>query len=83
LATDAPWIGYVPVDLPATWTRLGFTADPQFWRSICHRVKWIEYQEWLVTLEKIAGTIGLRSYRKNRSGRDRQWCAPVIWWNLN
>jgi uncharacterized protein (DUF2126 family)/transglutaminase-like putative cysteine protease len=59
------WQGYVPVDLPATWTRLGFTADPGVLEVNLPPCKeWVEYQQWLVRLEKIAGTIGLRSYRE-------------------
>jgi uncharacterized protein (DUF2126 family)/transglutaminase-like putative cysteine protease len=59
------WQGYVPVDLPPTWTRLGFTADPGVLEVNLPACKeWVEYQRWLVTLEKIAGPIGLRSYRE-------------------
>jgi uncharacterized protein (DUF2126 family)/transglutaminase-like putative cysteine protease len=59
------WQGYVPVDLPSTWTRLGFTADPGVLEVNLPPCKeWAEYQRWLVTLEKIAGPIGLRSYRE-------------------
>jgi uncharacterized protein (DUF2126 family)/transglutaminase-like putative cysteine protease len=58
------WQGYVPVDLPATWTRLGFTADPGVLEVNLPPCKeWLEFQQWLVTLEKLAGTIDLRSFR--------------------
>jgi uncharacterized protein (DUF2126 family)/transglutaminase-like putative cysteine protease len=58
------WQGYVPVDLPSTWTRLGFTADPGVLEVNLPACKeWLEFQQWLVTLEKIAETIGLRSFR--------------------
>jgi uncharacterized protein (DUF2126 family)/transglutaminase-like putative cysteine protease len=59
------WQGYVPVDLPPAWTRLGFTADPGVLEVNLPPCKeWVEYQQWLVRLEKIAGPIGLRSYRE-------------------
>jgi uncharacterized protein (DUF2126 family)/transglutaminase-like putative cysteine protease len=59
------WQGYVPVDLPSSWTRLGFTADPGVLEVNLPPCKeWVEYQRWLVTLEKIAEPIGLRSYRE-------------------
>jgi uncharacterized protein (DUF2126 family)/transglutaminase-like putative cysteine protease len=59
------WQGYLPVDLPTTWTRLGFTADPGVLEVNLPPCKeWVDYQRWLVTLEKIAGPIGLRSYRE-------------------
>ena len=58
------WQGYLPVDLPSTWTRLGFTADPGVLEVNLPACKtWLEYQQWLVTLEKRAETIGLRSFR--------------------
>jgi uncharacterized protein (DUF2126 family)/transglutaminase-like putative cysteine protease len=59
------WQGYLPVDLPSTWTRLGFTADPGVLEVNLPPCKeWTEFQQWLVILEKIAGTIGLRSFRE-------------------
>jgi uncharacterized protein (DUF2126 family)/transglutaminase-like putative cysteine protease len=58
------WQGYVPVDLPPTWTRLGFTADPGVLEVNMPPCKeWQEFQQWLVILEQIAETIGLRSFR--------------------
>jgi uncharacterized protein (DUF2126 family)/transglutaminase-like putative cysteine protease len=59
------WQGYLPVDLPSTWTRLGFTADPGVLEVNLPPCKeWPEFQQWLVILEKIADTIGLRSFRE-------------------
>jgi uncharacterized protein (DUF2126 family)/transglutaminase-like putative cysteine protease len=58
------WQGYLPVDLPPTWTRLGFTADPGVLEVNLPPCKdWLEFQRWLVTLEKLAEPIGLRSFR--------------------
>jgi uncharacterized protein (DUF2126 family)/transglutaminase-like putative cysteine protease len=58
------WQGYLPVDLPSTWTRVGFTADPGVLEVNLPPCKeWPEFQWWLVTLEKLAKTIGLRSFR--------------------
>jgi uncharacterized protein (DUF2126 family)/transglutaminase-like putative cysteine protease len=58
------WQGYVPVDLPSSWTRLGFTADPGVLEVNLPPCKeWLEFQRWLVILEKIAQEIGLRSFR--------------------
>src|SRR5207249_3776516 len=58
------WQGYVPIDLPAGWTRLGFTADPGVLEANLPPCKeWLQFQRWLVTLEELAGTVGLRSFR--------------------
>jgi uncharacterized protein (DUF2126 family)/transglutaminase-like putative cysteine protease len=58
------WQGYVPVDLPAGWTRLGFTADPGVLEVNLPPCKeWLQFQHWLLTLEELAGTVGLRSFR--------------------
>jgi uncharacterized protein (DUF2126 family)/transglutaminase-like putative cysteine protease len=58
------WQGYLPVDLPTTWTRLGFTADPGVLEVNLPPCKeWLEYRKWLIILEEIAEKIGLRSYR--------------------
>jgi uncharacterized protein (DUF2126 family)/transglutaminase-like putative cysteine protease len=58
------WQGYVPIDLPADWTRLGFTADPGVLEVNLPPCKeWLEFQRWLVTLEELAATVGLRSFR--------------------
>lgn len=60
------WQGYLPIDLPATWTRLGLAADPGVLEVNLPPCKvWVDYQEWLYTLEKIAEEIGLRSFREN------------------
>ncbi|MBV8142961.1 MAG: transglutaminase family protein [Verrucomicrobia bacterium] len=59
------WQGYLPVDLPSTWTRLGFTADPGVLEvnlPVCK--SWLEYQKWILALEERAETIGLRSFRE-------------------
>ena len=35
-----------------------------YWKSICRHAKtWTEFQQWLITLEKLAETIGLRSFK--------------------
>jgi uncharacterized protein (DUF2126 family)/transglutaminase-like putative cysteine protease len=58
------WQGYLPVDLPTDWTRIGFSADPGVLEVNLPPCKtWTEYQQWLVTLEKLAETIGLRTFR--------------------
>jgi uncharacterized protein (DUF2126 family) len=58
------WQGYLPVDLPTTWSRLGFAADPGVLEVNLPACKdWLEFQRWLVTLEKLAEAIGLRSFR--------------------
>jgi uncharacterized protein (DUF2126 family)/transglutaminase-like putative cysteine protease len=58
------WKGYLPVDLPSSWTRVGFTADPGVLEVNLPACKdWLEFQRWLVTMEKIAETIDLRTFR--------------------
>jgi uncharacterized protein (DUF2126 family)/transglutaminase-like putative cysteine protease len=59
------WQGYLPVDLPPDWTRIGFSADPGVLEvNLPPCKKWAEFQEWLVTLDKLAETIGLRTFRQ-------------------
>ena len=58
------WQGYLPVDLSSDWSRIGFSADPGVLEVNLPPCKnWTEYQEWLVTLDKLAETIGLRTFR--------------------
>jgi uncharacterized protein (DUF2126 family)/transglutaminase-like putative cysteine protease len=58
------WQGYLPIELPATWTRIGLAADPGVLEVNLPPCKeWINYQEWLCNLEKIAEEVGLRSFR--------------------
>jgi uncharacterized protein (DUF2126 family)/transglutaminase-like putative cysteine protease len=58
------WQGYLPVDLPSDWTRIGFTADPGVLEVNLPPCKtWTEFQQWLVTLEKLAETLGLRTFK--------------------
>jgi uncharacterized protein (DUF2126 family)/transglutaminase-like putative cysteine protease len=59
------WQGYLPIDLPSTWTRLGLAADPGVLEVNLPPCKeWIGYHEWLLKLDKIAGKVGLRSFRQ-------------------
>jgi uncharacterized protein (DUF2126 family)/transglutaminase-like putative cysteine protease len=58
------WEGYVPVDLPPDWSRLGFTADPGVLEVNLPPCKtWLEFQEWLARLEELSQSIGLRTFR--------------------
>ncbi len=58
------WQGYLPVDLPSTWTRLGFTADPGVLEVNLPPCKdWFEFQRWLVILEKLGTAADLRTFR--------------------
>jgi uncharacterized protein (DUF2126 family)/transglutaminase-like putative cysteine protease len=58
------WQGYLPVDLPSDWTRIGFSADPGVLEvNLPPCKKWAEFQSWLLTLEKLAETIGLCTIR--------------------
>ena len=58
------WQGYLPVDLPSNWTRLGFTADPGVLEVNLPPCRdWLEFQRWLVTLGKLAETTGLQTVR--------------------
>ncbi len=60
------WQGYLPVDLPSSWTRLGLAADPGVLEVNLPACKeWVQYQEWLLTLDNIAEEVGLRSFREN------------------
>jgi uncharacterized protein (DUF2126 family)/transglutaminase-like putative cysteine protease len=59
------WQGYIPVDLPPTWERIGFTADPGVLEvNLPPCTTWAEYRAWLEKLDSIAVEIGLRSYRE-------------------
>lgn len=59
------WQGYVPVDLPPTWERIGFTADPGVLEvNLPPCTTWAEYRAWLEKLDSIALENGLRSYRE-------------------
>lgn len=59
------WQGYIPVDLPATWRRIGLTADPGVLEvNLPPCLSWTEYRDWLEKLDSIAVEIGLRSYRE-------------------
>jgi uncharacterized protein (DUF2126 family)/transglutaminase-like putative cysteine protease len=59
------WQGYLPIDLPSTWTRLGLAADPGVLEVNLPPCKqWVDYHEWLLKLDKIAGKVGLRSFRE-------------------
>jgi uncharacterized protein (DUF2126 family)/transglutaminase-like putative cysteine protease len=58
------WEGYVPVDLPPDWSRLGFTADPGVLEVNLPPCKtWSEFQEWLVRLEELSQSLELRTFR--------------------
>jgi uncharacterized protein (DUF2126 family)/transglutaminase-like putative cysteine protease len=58
------WQGYVPTDLPTTWTRFAFTLDPGVLEVNIPACKtWQEYQDWISTLEKLAEPLELRSYK--------------------
>jgi uncharacterized protein (DUF2126 family)/transglutaminase-like putative cysteine protease len=60
------WQGYLPIDLPGTWTRLGLAADPGVLEvNLPPCATWSNYQQWLYTLHKIADEVGLRSFREN------------------
>jgi uncharacterized protein (DUF2126 family)/transglutaminase-like putative cysteine protease len=59
------WQGYLPIDLPTTWTRLGLSADPGVLEVNLPPCKqWIDYHEWLLKLDKIAWKVGLRGFRE-------------------
>ncbi len=61
------WQGYVPVDLPTTWKRLGFTADPGVLEvNLPPCETWKEFQEWLVHLDTLSQVIGLRTCKTRR-----------------
>jgi uncharacterized protein (DUF2126 family)/transglutaminase-like putative cysteine protease len=58
------WEGYVPVDLPSGWSRLGFTADPGVLEVNLPPCRtWTEFREWLVRLEGLGELLDLRSFR--------------------
>ncbi|MBV9671848.1 MAG: transglutaminase family protein, partial [Verrucomicrobia bacterium] len=58
------WQGYVPVDLPATWKRLGFSADPGVLEvNLPPCDTWKEFQEWLVNLDALSQAIGLKTFK--------------------
>jgi uncharacterized protein (DUF2126 family)/transglutaminase-like putative cysteine protease len=58
------WEGYVPVDLPSQWGRLGFTADPGVLEVNLPACKtWSEFHKWLVRLEGLGESLGLRTFR--------------------
>jgi len=59
------WQGYLPIDLPSTWIRLGLSADPGVLEVNLPACKsWLNYQEWFCTVDKIAQEVGLRSFRE-------------------
>jgi uncharacterized protein (DUF2126 family)/transglutaminase-like putative cysteine protease len=58
------WEGYMPVDLPQTWSLLGFTADPGVLEvNLPPCQTWSEFYQWLVRLEELSGLVGLRTFR--------------------
>jgi uncharacterized protein (DUF2126 family)/transglutaminase-like putative cysteine protease len=58
------WQGYVPTDLPGTWSRIGFTLDPGVLEvNLPPCETWQEYQEWIVTLEALAEPLELRTFK--------------------
>ena len=58
------WEGYVPVDLPSNWSRLGFTADPGVLEVNLPPCRtWTEFREWLVRLEELGELVDLRTFR--------------------
>jgi uncharacterized protein (DUF2126 family)/transglutaminase-like putative cysteine protease len=60
------WQGYTPVDAPATWSHLVFSADPGVLEvNLPACSTWEEYQKWIEQLSRIAFTIGLRAHKES------------------
>jgi uncharacterized protein (DUF2126 family)/transglutaminase-like putative cysteine protease len=59
------WACYLPVDLPATWTRFGLSADPGVLElNLPACSTWAEYRDWLTSLSALATRVGLHSSRQ-------------------
>jgi uncharacterized protein (DUF2126 family)/transglutaminase-like putative cysteine protease len=60
------WQSYVPVDLPADWSKITFTADPGVLEvNLPACPNWKTYKSWLERLESIGTQHGLRSFKEN------------------
>jgi uncharacterized protein (DUF2126 family)/transglutaminase-like putative cysteine protease len=60
------WQGYTPVDAPATWSHLVFSADPGVLEvNLPACSTWEEYQKWIEQLSRIAFPIGLRVHKES------------------
>jgi uncharacterized protein (DUF2126 family)/transglutaminase-like putative cysteine protease len=60
------WQSYVPVDLPAAWSRIAFTADPGVLEvNLPPCNDWKTYQSWLERLETISRKHGLRCFKQD------------------
>ena len=60
------WQGYTPVDLPATWSHLVFSADPGVLEvNLPPCPDWEQYQDWIEKLSKIAASVGLRAHKES------------------
>lgn len=62
--------GVLPIDLEASWTVLGITADPgvlEINLPVCE--SWLVYSEWLLALEKATKKVKLRSWRETSKGQ--------------
>jgi uncharacterized protein (DUF2126 family)/transglutaminase-like putative cysteine protease len=60
------WQSYVPVDLPADWSRIAFTADPGVLEvNLPPCPSWKTYQSWIERLEAIGRKHGLRCFKED------------------
>jgi uncharacterized protein (DUF2126 family) len=61
----AIFAGYVPSDEADRWTKLAIGADPGVLEiNLPPCFAWSEYDWWLRTLEKVAESVGLRSFKQ-------------------
>ncbi len=59
------WQGHLPVDLPESWSRIAFTADPGVLEVNVPACRtWLDYHRWLERLENIGQSLGLRTIRE-------------------
>ncbi len=62
---SAVFAGYVPDDEARSWTRLALAADPGVLEiNLPPCATWREYRDWLATLERACGSVGLRSFKQ-------------------
>ncbi|MBV8901037.1 MAG: transglutaminase family protein, partial [Verrucomicrobia bacterium] len=58
------WQGYMPPDLPGSWSVIAFAADPGVLEvNLPPCPTWFEYRQWLERLQEIALELGLTTTR--------------------
>lgn len=62
--TAIRWQGYMPPELPGSWSVISFAADPGVLEvNLPPCPTWVEYRQWLERLQEIAVELGLTTAR--------------------